>query len=725
MGVRPRLAWMIDVCGVHEQMGQIVSGLGLDAMAYFRNNPTKSVAHWFESPDGSRTLGIAEIYSDLGPIFSTRQPMKFEQLREVALELQGKSQMTPNGAPIFVLGGDNDYSQAPKYKNYPREFIAQWNAVAPNAPFSFTTPSTYLDAVLPLLRSGKAQIPSVKGGTRMAMYNSLWNENPRAKTTFRRMEHQLQAAEAASAVASLKSSFRYPVAPFYHCWLMTCLNMDRNSLWGAAGGFVFESATSWDVQDRANKVQEIADQNVEKAMQALLGKGSAVGVFNPVNEKRTTPFLARLPAGRRLAGATCQADADGRTLCQLELPPFSATGLETIADPPQVPQATDLLEKIETLHYVAKIDPTSGALASLILKPSGREILEKPVLVAAERGGDYHYMQFRPNRKRLADSAQFTPEIKVEKGPLATVVRTRGKFYGDGEMLQTIRFYRDDPRIDFEVVTQDIPDDTQVLVEFPFAPKIQETRRGIPYGFSHGAWAKPNPELAGYSDGIMPAVRWSHYAFNEGGVAILDRGLPARELNDNAPVLFLMNAHDIYMGYRCSWLSGKPRQKFEFALYAHDGDWDQARVPQRAWEYNAPPLIMPNVARSDATSFVQTSDNVIVEALRREGDFLEMRLVECLGRAGSANVTLALPHGPAFMTDLTGESAKPLSGGPMYEFPIRPQQIVTLRFKTAQPVEEIQPLLKWDELVPPAKLPALLKKIPNAAVGHPPLGNDK
>ena len=61
MGVRPRLAWMIDVCGVHEQMGQIVSGLGLDAMVYFRNNPTNSIAHWLESPDGSRTLGIAEI----------------------------------------------------------------------------------------------------------------------------------------------------------------------------------------------------------------------------------------------------------------------------------------------------------------------------------------------------------------------------------------------------------------------------------------------------------------------------------------------------------------------------------------------------------------------------------------------------------------------------------------------------------------------------------------
>ena len=146
-------------------------------------------------------------------------------------------------------------------------------------------------------------------------------------------------------------------------------------------------------------------------------------------------------------------------------------------------------------------------------------------------------------------------------------------------------------------------------------------------------------------------------------------------------------------------------------------------MPQRAWEYNCPPLVVAGVKQAEAKSFVQTSDNVIVEALRREGDFLEMRLVECQGHAGAAKVTLALPHGKAFMTDLTGGHPQPLPGGPAYEFPVRPQQIVTLRFKTAEPVEEIQPLLKWDELVPPAKLPQLLKKLPNA-VGHPPLGKE-
>src|SRR5512143_3009569 len=55
-GVRPRLAWTIDVCGTHDQMAQICAKLGLEAMVYCRKNPTGKTIHWAESPDGSRIL---------------------------------------------------------------------------------------------------------------------------------------------------------------------------------------------------------------------------------------------------------------------------------------------------------------------------------------------------------------------------------------------------------------------------------------------------------------------------------------------------------------------------------------------------------------------------------------------------------------------------------------------------------------------------------------------
>jgi hypothetical protein len=274
-----------------------------------------------------------------------------------------------------------------------------------------------------------------------------------------------------------------------------------------------------------------------------------------------------LPAGSRLAGTRCQAEAGGLTLCRPDLPSLGTTALELEAGAAEAPHSINLPAVIDTKHYQARIDPGSGALTSLKVKPSGREILTGPILLVAESAGDYHSTPRRPQRRRLADVGKGKPRLTVTEGPLAITVKAEGKLLG-GAVGQTIRFYRDHPRIDFETEVKDIPDKTVVLVEFPLAEPILETRRGIPFGFSHGAWSKPNPQLAGFADGILAAIRWSHYQSARGGVALLDRGLPGRELTGNTPTLLLLNALDIYMGYPCAWLSGRGKQRLSYALMA-------------------------------------------------------------------------------------------------------------------------------------------------------------
>jgi hypothetical protein len=127
------------------------------------------------------------------------------------------------------------------------------------------------------------------------------------------------------------------------------------------------------------------------------------------------------------------------------------------------------------------------------------------------------------------------------------------------------------------------------------------------------------------------------------------------------------------------------------------------------------------VSAHRAEPFLTTSDNVVVEAMRRLGGEIEVRLAECLGLPGKADLTLSLPHEGAALTDLTGSNPKPLAGGPHYSWAVRPQQIVTLRFRTSSKVEEPKPVLEWDPMVPPAKLAALHEY--SSEKGHPPLGN--
>ena len=363
---------------------------------------------------------------------------------------------------------------------------------------------------------------------------------------------------------------------------------------------------------------------------------------------------------------------------------------------------------------------------SLKLKPSGREILGGAgnVLVAerpkTQQGDPGDFTLFREERNRLGSSSDSPGRISAVRGPLATTVTCEGTFFGGGACRRIVRFYHDAPRIDFETTLNDIPDRTVVLAEFPLEREVTELRRAIPYGFTHGGWPEPTEALPGWSKGIVPAVRWSHCSLRGGGgFAIFDRGLSGRELTGRTPVIFLLNATNKYYGYPNSWLSGEGRHVLEYAIVAHDGEWEAARIPQMAWEYNCPPYAVEGAGAKPA-SFLETSGNVIVEGMRRDREYLEVRLAECFGHAGKAHVTVALPHRGAAVTKLTGGEPKPLAGGPRYEFPVRAQQIVTLRFRTSGNVPAPQPLLDWAPLAPPAKR-AMLKQY-SSEKGHPPRG---
>ena len=750
LGVRPRFVWAIDVCGMHEQMAQITAGLGLDALVYCRMNPTGSTIHWAESPDGTRALALSPgHYLEWRPVFQAKEPLDAAALQALVKDVRARvapaaeaprrqdegdlrapPRYTPQGLPVLILAGSGDYSLAPACKSYPSEFIRQMKEAAPQTDVRFATPGKYLDAVMPRIKSGEVKLPTMQGGTEYS-YHSFWIQNPRVKTLYRECEQDLQAAEMLATAASLLTKYEYPAQHLYHAWLLMCLNMDRNTLWGAAGGMVFESEKSWDADNRFSRAEGAAVGVRWTAVPALTKTGEASTLYNPLNWARSDPVrVAGSPVGAKGLVSQWPRDVSDESgpLVQLPMPAAGIVGIKgTTQDPIVRSDPVGLPLRIDTNHYTVSIDPATGNLVSLKLKPSGREILGGPanVLVAErtkkQQGDPGDHTAPREARERLGTSNDSKATITVFTRPVGTTVRVSGTFFGAGPCKRKMTFYKDYPRIDFATELNDIPDRTIVVAEFPLAEDITEVRRGIPYGFSHGAWSKPNPDLHGWTKGITPAVRWSHYTLaGGGGVALLDKGLTGRELTGRTPVIFLLNATESYRGYPNSWLSGKGKHWLAYALVVHEGAWRDARIPQMAWEYNVPPIVIPGTAAAAPQSFLQTSDNVIVEALRREGPDIELRMAECFGYAGTAEVTLNLPHTDARLTDLVGGNPKPLPPGPTYKFPVRPQQIVTMRFRAPSAVPDVKPLTRWDELVPEAKREALNTRID--AKGHPPRG---
>jgi alpha-mannosidase len=724
-GFRPRFAWMIDVCAMHRQMAQIVGSLGLEALFFSRNSPMPRDAFWWVAPDGTRTLAMA-----LGPgyaagraLFITAEPLPDKQFEELATAFARAHEFAASPRAVLTVTGGGDYSLAPKRRTYPAEFLEEWARRYPKVAVKMATPGQYVDALKAEMSAGRVNLDEYRGDGAPS-YNAFWMNMPEVKRDYRRAEHLLAAGEMMATAASLVKDRPYPAQDFYHSWVQMLINMDRNVLWGAGSGSPFYDSHHWNAWDRFAWVTRQAGAVLDDGLAALTVPGDGVAVFNPLNWSRSDPVKLLLPRDRHPEGAACESvPGTDDALCLLAQPASGIADVPFAGGAAAAPREQTLPAEITTDYYAARFDAETGALISLRDRRSGKEYLGGPanVIQAESVAGvvkdPANWMAARPLRKPSDSTSQHKAAFQVLRGPVATTVIARSGFVGGSRVERRVTFYHRHPRIDFETTLDMRTQNLLVTADFPLAGTVVERTRGVPFGFSSTDPKEMKPPNAyflggdhqtyGFSLAIQPVVRWSDYALaGGGGVALLDRGLTCHELNGSTVTLALVNAQDFYRGLDNVMLTGQGVRTLEYALVPHTGDWREVAIPRRAWEFNTP-VIKAEGRRAAASllegPMVTTSDNLIVEAVRRiEGD-IEVRAAEWSGRPGEASVTVRLPHSDARLTNLMGEgSVQKLAGtAGTYRFPVRPQQIVTLRFRaTGAPVPRAVAIRDWAPLVP-------------------------
>jgi alpha-mannosidase len=722
-GFRPRHCWMIDITGAHRQFPQIVTGLGMDSVFFNRNNPATSPVFWWVAPDGTRAMALAnKHYGEFGGmagLFGVKEPLPDEQFAAMYKAIQAKLQSSPSKTALFSLAGFADYSLPPMRATYPSEFLREWSRRYPDIKIRFSIPSDYVDVLKEEIKTGQTKLPDYSGDTGYS-WDSFWLNMPEVRQYYRKDEHLLQAAEALATAASLRGKLPYPSQEFYHSWIGMLMNMDRNTIWGASAGMVFKDPLHWDAWDRFQSVERQARSTLEASARAVAGAGEGVALYSALNWKRDDPVRLELPAGQTLDGTPCEslAGKPGSVVCRPALPSAGIASFRLKAGTAPGAEPASLADVIETPYYQARMDAKSGALTSLKVKPSGEELLggAANVIVADTVAGmkvdAEHFMHPKPKRRLVSTSADFPATVRVARGPLTTEILVTSDFHGGSKLERKIIFYRDHPRIDFETRVDLHADDVLVSADFPLSGDVVERSRGIPYGFSS---VDPR-EAAGY--GILPSIRWSNYQLGTGaGLALLDRGLTGHELTGRTLTLGLVNAVSTYLKRPNEMLRGQGVRDFSYALVPHGGSWRKANIARMAYEFNAPPVVVAGAGNGKSQSFLDTSGNVIVEAVRRVGRQIEIRLVESNGEAGAAELTVRLPHRGAALTNMMGEKPQRLSGGPVYRFPIRPQQIVTIRLDTNSAVAAPAAIRDWAPLVPPEKRKGLELRF--VTPGHP------
>ena len=343
-------------------------------------------------------------------------------------------------------------------------------------------------------------------------------------------------------------------------------------------------------------------------------------------------------------------------LCRPTLPSIGTVSLEPVeaSRRPEIDSAADV---IETRYYRVRIDRATGALTSLKLKPSGREMLGGPanVIVAEKpkkrRSGDPgDHMVDRAGAPGLDDFERSSRRRSpFERGRWPPRSRSRRSSYGGGRMVRTMRFYDDYPRIDFETELNDIPDRDRGGggVSAGGGRSRGAARHSLRLlAWRVGGWSGRNArshESTGWTTGhrargALVALRSSRA---DGGVALLDRGLSGRELTGSTPIIFLLNASDKYYGYANAWLSGKGKHRSRLRAGRTRRGLDEGAHPAAGMGIQLP-AGRGAQPRNDRLSRSFVED---IGQRDRRGDSprrfrdIELRMAECLGTAGDAEVS--------------------------------------------------------------------------------------
>jgi hypothetical protein len=716
LGIMPRYNWMIDIAGLHEQLAQIGSGLGLVAQVHCRNNVSGSPLYFAESPDGTKLLTISPpgCYKSFIDVFLSKIPLSDEQIQKLEESVNKKNIL--GNTPYLTLGGYSDYSLPPKCPENPTDFIKRWKKRYSESNMQFSTLSTYLKVINPKIASGEILIPTIKEGWGYS-YDAFWVQNPRVKSLYRCSEHGLQTAEMVAAIMSLTSKFKYPSHDLYCAWLQLHLNTDRNTLWGAATKVVFEDDKSWDVLDRFNWISALTNKIRQTAFKKASGKYLAW--FNPVNWEQTGPQYITLNNGKNLREYASQKIGE-KILFFPKLNSLGIGSLELIEGDPKVAISLPLPETVENDFYIIRIDPLTGEINNLSLKHSKKVIITKGAILCSEKSKIdrpiYHDLPEKKDREENASLKGKIAKIEYFKGDLAQIIKITATLYQDNDVQEIITIYNNHPRIDFNIILENLPGRTITFMDFISEYGIINESRGIPYGFS----TELVEALSLRGEGVHPVICWSSYKLRNGaGFAILDRGVTGRQVTEKTVSVMLNVTSYVYDSLPAGWLSGQGKHHFEFAFVGYYDNEIETQIQQLAREFNSPPFFETSAIKLENKSFVSTSDNIIIQSIRRVENELEIRFVECRGVKGIAELQINLPVTEARLTNFLGEGDRKLQGSTNYLIPVRPQEIVTVRLKTATNVKKNHPLLDWSPLVPKNKRKFLMH-YDSKLLGHPP-----
>lgn len=663
-GVEPTVGYNVDTFGHNGNLPQILAKSGFKSYIFFR--PGEHEKHlpqhfWWESPDGSRVLGI-------------RPPHHYGfggNVEEIKKRIVTAWEQTDDGVTeVMCFYGVGNHGGGPTKLNI--QGILETDAMPDTPNAKFARCDAYVEKVL----AQKTDFPVVKDDLQIHAVG-CYTAVSAVKVLNRRAEQKLMAAERFATVANLVSHKYYPGAELRDAWRDVLFNQFHDVLAGTSIHPAYE-----DTYAMFAKAIETADVSQRASLRAIAtnidtrGKNLALVAFNPNPWRRkdlvtadvevaVVPKLVRLVADDdsevpvQIAGVSEAGDKSTVTVMFVaELPALGFRVFRLHLDEmpsfetPMVCAHPNGLSN-DVLSLV--VDPYSGGLVSL-RAGNGPELIAAPganFVVIKDHSDTWSHgiTEFRNELGRFIANGRIRV---VSQGPVRATLEVVSSFE-DSTLVQHFHVYPGINRVDVDVKMDFRERHRMVKLAVPTALDQITATAEIPYTYMERDWN--GEELPGQKwidvTGKVDRARF--------GVTMLNDGRYGFDVKESEMRMSVLRT-PIYAFHDPRKVNPKETYQypdlgttsFRYALIPHGGDWRAIMAPRAGDEFNTPTVafIEPhhNGALKSGAEFLEVGpDNVVGMILKRTQEYANgnaaddriiVRLYEGHGLDGIARVRL-------------------------------------------------------------------------------------
>jgi alpha-mannosidase len=288
---------------------------------------------------------------------------------------------------------------------------------------------------------------------------------------------------------------------------------------------------------------------------------------------------------------------------------------------------------------------------------------------------DYDAWELEHYHSETGQDCQPADSHNLEVIPLRAQLTFTFKIGSKSTMTQTVRLDAHSRRLEFHCQVDWNESHKFLKVLFP----VSVSADNATYETQFGAVERPTHYNTPYDAARfeVPALKWADLSEHGFGVALLT----------DCKYGFSVVGNDMQISLLRSPKAPDPqsdmgKHAFAYAIYPHNGTWQEGKVVAEALKFNYPILWSSSTGSPDIASFASTNDlNLVLDTIKKaeDSDAVIVRLYECHGARGTTYLRTALPFKTARFCNLLedkGNGAKIIDG--MVEIPYLPFEVITL-----------------------------------------------